>query len=192
MARSGMDYTFFQILSENIEKAQGPEKEKLTILREKLLEMTKAIDEAVNEQLKKAHQLLVEIVNSPDIEKAISSNIDSIDEFFLEQVRGELQAARDSGDLSRISKIQKLADILQKMSAPPPEIALIESLVAASDENSRQNILKENSEKITPEFMDIFSNLLTQSQNQAPETAQKIQEVYNSALRFSMMINMKK
>ncbi|MDZ4158446.1 MAG: CpXC domain-containing protein, partial [Anaerolineaceae bacterium] len=41
MARSGMDYTFFQILSTKIETASEVEKANLGQIREKLLEMTK-------------------------------------------------------------------------------------------------------------------------------------------------------
>lgn len=194
MARSGMDYTFFQLLSERIENASAEENEKLLTLRQKLLEMTQAIDEAVNEQMQKARKFLVEILDTADIEKSLTENVERIDEFFLEVVRKEQQEARQSGDLEKISKIQKVADVLQKLTAPPQEIALIEDLLRAADETARQQILSQNPDKISPEFMDFFANLIaqSQSQNQSPETTAKLQEVYNAVLRFSMTANLKK
>jgi len=47
MARSGLDYEFFTILSGRIDQAEGEEKQKYTDLREKLLKMTQEIDKRV-------------------------------------------------------------------------------------------------------------------------------------------------
>ncbi len=51
MARTGLDYSFFQILSDRIEKAAGEERQKLTDLRTRLVDMTRAIDEEMKKQL---------------------------------------------------------------------------------------------------------------------------------------------
>ncbi|MCC6146014.1 MAG: hypothetical protein IT308_00445 [Anaerolineaceae bacterium] len=193
MTRSGMDYAFFQLLSDRIENTKGEEKEKLTVLREKLLEMTKVIDEAVNNKIKAARSLLEKILAHQDIEKTLEENLERIDEFFFEVVQTDLQEARQSGNLEKSGKLQKITEILQKFTAPPMEVSVIEELIKANDEVARQAALEENAEKITPEFLSFFASLIAQveSQQQSEETLQKLKEAYKQTLRFSMMANLK-
>ncbi|MDY6845990.1 MAG: CpXC domain-containing protein, partial [Chloroflexota bacterium] len=70
MARGGLDYAFFQLLSERIQRASGEKQAKLTELRENLLEMTNKIDQAIKEQQGLASQLLDDILEQEDIEAA--------------------------------------------------------------------------------------------------------------------------
>lgn len=194
MTRSGMDYTFFQLLSERIENASDDEgREKLLALREKLLEMTKAIDEAVNDKMQSSRKLLADILLAQDTEKALEEKLDNVDEFFIEAVKSELQEARQAGDLGKIEKLQKIGSILQKLTAPPKEVEVIENLLRAEDEPAKQAVLEKNADQITPDFLSFFANLIVQAQSQQqPEaTLNKLQEAYHAALRFSMMNNLK-
>src|SRR5215510_3283682 len=52
LARSGMDYQFFQIFTEQIDKALGEEKTKLEAIREKLLEYSNEIDKQIEARYK--------------------------------------------------------------------------------------------------------------------------------------------
>ncbi|HEX5942612.1 MAG TPA: CpXC domain-containing protein, partial [Anaerolineales bacterium] len=54
IARGGMDYQFFQLLSEKIDKAAGDEKARLEALREKLLDFTNEIDKQMEARYKQA------------------------------------------------------------------------------------------------------------------------------------------
>ena len=90
LTRQGLDYTFFQILTDRIEKASGEEKEKLTQLREKLLELTKAIDQAIQQHYADARKLLNDILAAADIEKAVVENMEGFDDIFLEVLRSEV------------------------------------------------------------------------------------------------------
>ena len=51
MARPVMDYQFFQALSEKIDAVEGDEKEKLSGLRESLLEVTGKIDQQMHDRI---------------------------------------------------------------------------------------------------------------------------------------------
>lgn len=194
MARAGLDYEFFQILSGRIDSAQGEEKEKLTNLRERLLQMMQEIDRRMQEQIAAGRALLDEILKADDIEKAASEALGAMDDFFAEALRSELQAARQAGNLDRIGKLQKVIETIQKASAPPPEIALAEELMGAQNEEERRKMLEEHADEITPEFLQLLSSLMAQLEQQGdqPELAQRLQETYRSALRFSMQANLKK
>jgi len=194
MARSGMDYNFFQVLTDRIDLAEGEEKEKLTALREKLLEMIQEIDQVMDQQRKQSLELLEDILNSPDIAAAIQQNANGINELFIETLKSELQTARQNNDNDRMAKLQRVVDTLQQLSAPPPEIELAQELVGAASEADRRRMLEEHSAEITPEFLQMLGGLASQSENQGqpPEVINAFKETYRAALRFSMEANLKK
>ena len=193
MVRTGLDYEFFRILSERTEAAQGEEKDKLIALRDRLLELTKEIDQRMQEQMESSRSLLNELLKADNIEQAASEALPQMDDFFAETLRGELQQARQDGNTDRLNKLQQVVGVIQQASAPPPEIALAEELMGAEDEAGRRQILEAHAAEITPEFLQMLSQLVAQleQQNQA-ELAQRLQEAYRSALRFSMQSNLKK
>ena len=194
MARGGLDYAFFQLLSERIQRASGDEQAKLTELREDLLEMTNEIDEAIKEQQELAGQLLDKILEREDIEEATMDALPSINEIFLDVLRSRINKARKEEDQGQLAKLQKVAGVIQKISAPGANIELIEQLIQAEDEQDVNAILDENEEELTDDFMQFLMNLLNQTQGQESQraTAEKLQQIYRQALRFTMKRNLEK
>lgn len=193
MTRSGLDYEFFRILSERIDQAQGEEKEKLTQLRDRLNQLTQEIDKRLAQQMDKARATLNKILDAADIEEAVSQAIPEIDDFFAEVLREETQKAREANDQDRIAKLQKLVDVIQQASTPPADFALAEELMGAENDAARREILEAHADEITPEFLQMLSQLVAQLDQQGQkEVAQRLQESYRSALRFSMEANLKK
>lgn len=195
MTRQGLDYQFFQLLTERIDRAGGEQKEKLTALRAKLLEITKAIDEAIQQQYAESRQHLEEILAAPDVEKATMEHLEIIDDIFVEVVRAEVTAAREKADFDRSGKLQTILGVIQKASAPPPEVELINKLVTAETDDERQKLLEGNASLVTSEFIQAFNGILMQNEQEqdAPqEVKDRLQAAYRSALRFSMAQNLKK
>jgi len=191
LARSGMDYEFFQLLSQRIDRARGDGRARLINLREQLLEMTEAIDRQAEERRILAKQLLNTIANSPNVEEALRENLPVVDEIFIREVESATVEARKSGNLEQLAALQKIAEVIEKASAPPPEVQFIEQLIQAGDDSQRDQILHENSEKITPEFLGIFANLLAQiDNNEDKELKKQVSDVYDQVLRFSMQANL--
>lgn len=193
LARNGMDYTFFQILSKRIEAAQGEKQQKLTDLRAHLLELTSEIDEEVKAQTEEARQVLEKLLASPDIQKATTEALPAISELFVQVLRDELQAARQKNDEDRLRKLQQVVVVLQRASAPPPEVALIQELMDTPDETTLNKVLQEHKKEITEEFMQTLGGLISQAQSgeqeQEPGVVEKLTEVYRAALRLSMQAN---
>jgi len=194
MARGGLDYAFFQLLSERIQRASGEQQAKLTELRENLLEMTNEIDKAIKEQQGLAKQLLDEILEQEDIEEATMEALPSINEIFLDVLRSEIQKARKEEAQDKLAKLQKVANAIQKVSSPGANIDLIEALIRAENDDAINAILDENAEELTDEFMQFLMNLLNQTQQQKGQeaTAEKLQQIYRKALRFTMKRNLEK
>ncbi len=194
MARNGLDYTFFQLLTDMIDKSSGGEKEKLTGLRSQLTEMIAEIDKAVQEQAKQSRKLLETILAAPDIEEATTQNLETISDSFVEILQADLQAARQKGDLEKSAKLQKVLKVLQEASAPPPEVALVEEMMDTKDDESLRKVFEAHADQITPEFLQVLNSLIMQSesQGQPPDFMTRLQAIYRSALRFSMQANFNK
>jgi hypothetical protein len=194
LARSGLDYQFFQMLTDRIDHASGDQQKALSDLRDKLLEMTNEIDKVLAEQKKQLRQLLDQILSAPDIEKATEQNIELVNQMFLEELTNQMQDARKKADLDRIGKLQKVVNVIEKASAPPPEVELAQKLVDAPDDATRRQILEQNAEMVNQEFLALINQLIAQSeqQGQPKELLDQLQAAYRSALRFSMEKNLKK
>ncbi len=188
LARPGMDYQFFQILSQRIDTADGVEQERLSTLREEILTLTEQIDEQVKQRSDAAQQLLDQILEAEDVTQAIQQNAPAIDEFFVQAVQQSLDEARQSGDLERSAKLSQLEAVIRQATAQPPEIEFIEELLEAEDEATRQELLDSNKDKVTPELFQMISGLMNQvtETNQDPVLVEKIKAINRQVLRYSM------
>ena len=194
LTRSGLDYQFFQLLSEKIDQDNSDKKQSLIDLRDKLLNITREIDNEMQKRLGDGAKLLNSILAESDLEQAVKKHLPELDEFFSQAVQTEFEAAHQKGDLERIEKIQKVIKIIEKESAPPPEIELIQKLLDAADEPARLKILEENSALITDQLLVAINSIIAEgeSRKQAPELLESLRDVYKLTLRFNMEKNLKK
>jgi hypothetical protein len=193
LTRPGIDYEFYQLLSDRIDRSRGDGRNRLVELREKLLELTKLYDQEVEARHADARKELNEILGSPDIKAATIQALPHIDEFFVNEVNAALEKANNEADLSKIDKLQQIIKVIQESNKPPKEIEFIETLLSAKSENELRSLLDEHQEQITPEFMEVFFEFVNQAQSgDEPEFAKQISALYRFVLRFSMSKNMKK
>jgi len=188
-ARSGLDYGFFQLLSEKIDSTKEKnKKQELTQLREKLLQITEAIDKQLQEQMTKSKQLLEKIVSSKNIEEELKKNMNSVNDFFIQLLESELTNARKNGNLDRIQKLERIMIVIEKASAPSEEKKLFELLLGYKDKDDLNRLITENSSKINQGFLDLMNNIANQVQKQKnqPELIEKVKTVYKTVVRHSM------
>jgi uncharacterized protein YutE (UPF0331/DUF86 family) len=192
LGRPGMDYEFFKLLAEKIERARGEGRDRLIKLRDQLLEMTQAIDKQTQERLLQSRKNLNTILQVPNIGETMAQNLAVVDEFFVQVFNEEMEAARKAGDLEKISKLKQVEEVVDQASAPPPEVALIqEFLEAAESESELTKKLQEHKKEITPEFMDILSNLLVRTESgEDVELKARMNKVFSAALRITMTENL--
>jgi hypothetical protein len=191
LARQGMDYAFFQLLSERIDRARGDGRQRLIELREKLLIMTREVDKQIEARVIQSRQQLNKILASSNVTEEIEKNLSDVDEIFINTLHEELEAARKQGDLSKIARLKEIDEIIQNASAPPAEVALIEEMVNARDEREMREIFENHRSEITPEFLEILTSILARTQNskEEQEISRRLQTIYQMALRFSMEMN---
>lgn len=195
LARPGMDYVFFQNLTEKIEKASGDEKMRLEGIREKLLQFTNDVDRQVEQRIKQAQQFVESLLAQDDVEKATQENLDGFSQEAVDVVNQMLRQASEQNDYTRMGKLQKMVQVLQAASAPPPEVAFIEQLIQAPDDAAIEKMLADNDAMVNQQFVDALSGLAAQMESQGdnPEAkvmGEKLAQVYKVALKYSMRKNM--
>lgn len=194
LTRPALDYLFFQLLTNRIEAQPGEGRKRLEDLREKLLAITSRIDKAVEEEYQRAGELLQAILAAENIEEAMVANLGRIDEPFIQVLNRAMQEALKANDEEKKRKLQAVVAVLQKASAPPPEINLLEELMGCENEAELEKQLEAHAEEITPEFASFVGNLMARTQEEMGEnpsgeeslTLNRLQAVNRAVLRFSM------
>lgn len=194
LVRQGMDYTFFQILTDRINASSNEKKAQLEAMREKLLGFIQEIDDQRQIQIAQTRKLLDAILSSPNPQETVKQYFDQIDETFVGLLEEELAEARKSADLDRIAKISRVKAVIDQASAPPPELAFLEQLLDLENYDARMKVMQEKADLITPEFTQLVTNLIAQAeaQKQPEELINTLREINRIALRITMMTAMKK
>jgi hypothetical protein len=196
--RPGLDYLFFQSLTERIEKGSSEERKKLETLREKLLDITRKIDQRVEEEYKRAEEMLKSLLSAENIQKATSEHLDEINDIFVQVLNRTLQEANKKNDVVVMPKLQQIVAVLQQASVPPPELALLEEMLTAPDETALNQMIEQHSAEITPDFCSIVANVITRTEEQTSgktpgeeaQMVERLQVIYRAILKLTMMKNL--
>jgi len=194
MVRSGLDYEFFQILSQKIDSTSDPDKKaKLSSLRDFLVEVTKQIDAQIQEEKKLARETLNKILAEKNIETGLEKYGAELNDFFVEAVKEALVDARKSADLEKIAKLGQLNTMIEEANKPPEEIQFVESLLRAPDDTSVKSLLNEKPEIINDEFVQLLANLINQTEQQGNQQAlvSKLKEIQKIVVKSLMAKNLR-
>lgn len=196
LARGGMDYQFFQLLSQKIDKASGEEKTRLESTREKLLDFTNEIDKQMEARYKQAQTFVESLLAQDDIVKAVHDNLNNFTQDAVDVVNQMLRKASEQNDYTRMGKLQKMVEILREVSTPP-EVGFIEQLLDAPDDMALSKMLDENKDLLNDQFMEALIGLVAQVDQAAeqgnPEAkslSEKLGKIYKTALKYSMQRNL--
>ena len=192
LARGGMDYQFFQMLSDRIDRARGDGRARLAKLREQLLALTKDYDQRRESQVVQIRKFLDAMIASDNIQEVIAQNAPAIDELFLSVVDSELEAARKAGDLPRSGKLQEVLEEIEALSAPPAEVQVLNELIAIDDAGARQEVLDELPREVVSALAETLVGVMGQVEASGDDAlAERVQNVYRQVLKHSMRMNLK-
>jgi hypothetical protein len=196
LARNGMDYEFFQLLTAKIDKASTDDKVKLEAIREKLLDFTNEIDKQMEARIKEAQNFVESLLVQDDVVKAVHDNLDKFTQDAVDIVNQMLRQASDKNDYTRMGKLQKMVEVLREASTPP-EVAFVEQLLETPDQAALEGMLEANKDLVNDQFMEALIGLVAQVDQAAeqgnPEAkalSDKLSVVYKTALKYSMKKNM--
>ncbi|MEN8241521.1 MAG: CpXC domain-containing protein [Chloroflexota bacterium] len=195
LARPGMDYQFFQLLTEKLDAAEGEEKDRLTAIREKLLALTEKIDGEIQARVDMAMQNVEILLKAEEREQVIAANLPAIDEYFLQALGQAMEQAKADNDEERLEALQSILNTIQELmeaSRSGPGSELLQHLLQAEDAEARKTVMDAHAAEVTPEFVEMLTNAMVQLEGseENQEMAEKIREIYREVLRFSMKSQM--
>jgi hypothetical protein len=165
VARSVIDYLFFQQLTGRIEAAEaagdiGPA-ETLRNLRETILDITAEIDAEIERRNQQAAQTIQILLDSDDPEAMLRADPSQIDEYLLTVLAGRVRAAEQSGQTEDAEKLRQLNDSIVGMiqERQPPEVQLVSQLLAAEYPVDTQALLEENRQLVTGPLLELMETL---------------------------------
>jgi hypothetical protein len=190
-ARPALDYRFFEELTRRVDAAKGPERERLTKLRDRLLELTKQLDDAARESVETSVGLLQEIVNSPSPRSAVREHADEIDEMFMSVLTRNMQAAEQKGDNELLDRLAMVYEEIMRLmqSTAPPEVQFINELVMAPYPDGTRQLLQENREIVTPELLDLIAQMADQmAEDEGEDAAGMVKRLRDIRAQAQLMI----
>ncbi len=160
-----LTYEFFQSLTKQIEDATAAgntaETEALQALRSRILETSAELDKEARAALENAGNLLENLFQTDNPDQFIAENIEKFDESFLTILVANIQEAEKAG---RKDIVEKLGDLYNRLMAAlqaqlPPEMRLLNELIAANASDRIAQKLAENRNLVTPALLELLGAL---------------------------------
>lgn len=192
LARPGLDYSFFQLLTERIDQAEGEDSARLEALRQRLLELTEEIDQAQEERLARVSNLIGSIAQSDDLDQAIQAALPAVDELFMAVLQANIRGAEESGDQELLAKLQEIETKINSavIESLPPNLRIAQQILETEDEEEAQRILDESAELIDDQLLGaLMSTSQRLEEADDKDGAEKLRRLHRHALRVSMRSN---
>lgn len=188
VARPAIDYLFYRQLTERIEAAEragdAGQAKTLKDLRQNILELTAQIDAEMQQAAEEANRFLQKILDSEDPERAVRTNLDQVDDLFLNVLSTRLRAAEQSGRTDEVERLRQVGDILMKLvlENQPAEVQFINELLNAEEPDGTTALLQANQQKITPRLLEMM-RLVGEEMNKSGrlELAQRLGRIREQA-----------
>jgi hypothetical protein len=189
-ARPLLDYKFFEALTARIEASQGAEKDRLTKLREQLLDLTQRLDQAARAGIEEAVSLLKEIVNSPSPRSAVREHIDEISDVFMTVLTANMERAAREKDEELLDRFEMIYDEMMSLveEGLPPEVQLINELLRAPYPDGTRELLNEHRAEVTPEMLALMEQMAgemaqrPEERAEFAETAKRLRDIRTQAI----------
>jgi hypothetical protein len=165
VARSAIDYIFYQQLTGRIEAAEAAgrsgEADTLRELRKTILDLTAEIDAEVEAMTQEAGRSLESLLESDDPQAALHANPSLVDEYLLSALATSMRAAERSGQTERAQKLRKLNEAIVELiqENQPPEVQLVNRLLAAEFPGGTEALLKENRHLVSTQLLELMDSL---------------------------------
>ena len=187
LARSALDYQFFLEFSERISKAPADERDKLEAVRDRIRELTEAVDAQTRSVVQEKTQLLRALLETDNLEEMLGKNIEMIDDNFMGVLAANIQEAKRRQDADVLAKMTQIYDkavaILQ--SQMTPELRFINDLLAAESPEAMQKLIDDHADDYD-DLLDVIDAVEELFEAQGQEEGIKRLEIIREALEKTL------
>lgn len=145
LVRQAFDYQFFQELSDRIEKASGDDAEKMSSVRDRLVELTQMIDEHARQAMQQTTNILRQIVESPDPIAVLEANPHLVDDQFMAVLSMNIQEAQHHGHQDMADKLTHLYEHAVELlrAQMSPELVMLNDWLNIEDDTELANQIQQ-------------------------------------------------
>ena len=201
LARPAMDYEFFQMFTDRIEKTDDNSRDSLVEKRNLMLKLTQQIDQQLLERVNEAKEQIEIFISEEPIEDKLMENLNLIDQYFVQALTSEMELAVKDNQVERKEKLEKLMKLIQDLTTPA-ELKIVEQLLTVSkDEKKLGEMLNKLGDQINTELIDYMTSIIGNYEEQIKtaeegnkaeleDTFSRLKTIYNVVLRNSMKMNL--
>lgn len=157
-----LDYTTFEKLTELIDQATGEEAAQLKEARDLLQEIGDEYRRQSQAAYEQARKTLNRLVQAENLDEAIMQNGRGLNDTFMVVLQNELQQARQNADLDRSTKLKRVRDRVLAILEESTSVQLIQFLLQAETDEQAREILREQPEMLTPQFLNTLRAIIGQ------------------------------
>jgi hypothetical protein len=171
LARPVFDYEFFQHMTAKIGQAPAAERDSLNALRQRILEITAAIDQRSQMAVQNAAGFLKALLNDEQPEELIRANLPVIDDTFMAVLSANIEHAEQNKDVATSARLKEIYNlvitILQEHMQP--EMRFVNELLSVSSDEEARALVAQHAHEFDDnllEVMDAIEQMLTSQGNQ--------------------------
>lgn len=162
---------FIRALARRIVREEKKDAAKAELLRKKkevFLKSLSEIEEELRKDLRAGAEMLEEIINAPDIRKAVEEHMEEIDGRFILAWNQAMEHAVLSHNTESFERLQRIKRTYEELTEEmvSPSVRLIYRLADASSPEEIQQVLKENADQLTPQVMDVLEKLSKEAESE--------------------------
>lgn len=173
LIRPAFDYTFFMEFSQAITQAPAAECARMEAVRDRLTELTTAVDQQQQAAIQESVQFLQALINSPEPDELIAENIAMVDNSLMAILSANIEEAQRRQDSSTLAALEsvyhKLVDALQ--SRMSPELRFINQLLTSENEQVIRTELAAGVDQYDREALVATSNAVAEVLQQQGQSA---------------------
>jgi len=169
-ARGALTYSFFSLLSGEIEKQDIAGKKdvvgKLTALRTRLLKVYDSMQQESQRILSEADKTLQTMLSAPDKKAAVVANLERVDEAFMYLLSTRIAEADQKKDVAMAQALNEIHAIIlnQVESQFPPEVMLLNQLLEMESPSEREMVLRDNPQLISANLLKMVEAVMAETQ----------------------------
>ena len=161
LARPLLDYEFFIQLTRTLEEADDDQRATLEHVREVALEAVSQADDAAKARSEAAASLIQTLLQADDLQATIKEHLPQLDELFLASLLQNQETAEKAGQEELSGKLKNIRDSVMKAlhDSAPPEIRLINELLALESDEEANALIKNRVAELTPDLLKAMESV---------------------------------